>query len=184
MQLFARICNSWWRVLFLPVSALIAFLILLISAFLTVTQFDSDLPIYIFAMFPALIVVTGVCTVIAYVEWAYTHISSLKAMSELCCCIDSIKPEKVPGGEYSDFFRTRKPRLAETVAAKSVKYHVVAILQLYRRHKLFPVRPIRVEAGDFGHYIKIGAAAKLINDVLSYLIIILKLREFRLSEIS
>ena len=170
---------------FLPISSLVVFLVLLISAYLTVTQYDSGLPIYIFALFPALIVITSIATTIAYVEWAYIHISSLAAMSELCCSNDSAWPEKGSRGQFSNYFQTRVQIVVDSVTKKSVKrHHVVTILRLYKRHKLFPVRPIRMEAGDFGHYMKIGAAVKLISDVLSYLIIILRLREFRLSEIS
>ena len=52
-----------------------------------------------------------------------------------------------------------------------------------KRKGLYISRPLRVHAGDFGHHVKIGAGAKLISEVFTYLIILLRLRELRLSEL-
>ena len=109
-----------------------------------------------------------------WTEMGHIHVSSLTFVTLLCSS---------EGREES--FGMGKLVLARHSrgARRRHQFHVVNIMNWYNRHKLIPVKPTRAETGNFGHYIKIGAGAKLFSEVFAYLVLLLKLRELGLSRL-
>ena len=199
VALFTQLCNIWWKRYFLPAQSLVLFAFMLIPLYFSITSYDGHLPFYVYAVYPAIGVVTLSCTIVIYAQLAHVHIASfqiLKSLRASSNMADSCAHRterihlgakrsttkglnwKYPGGKKQVYIV--KTEIADV---GNRKISPAAYFYAPKRRGLYIARPSRVEVGDFGHYFKTGAASKIISEVFTYLVILLRLRELRLSDL-
>ena len=180
LELYGRVCNQWWRAYMIPSNTMGCFIFLLAPIYLALTSYDSDLPIYIYASFPAMGITTLCCTVCVNAEFALINIRSTEILKILCSSTPpSTARHQVNSRSSAQTSDPDQLFIVTQKHPKAAQYHGVTVFSMRTRHILYPMRPIRIELGTFGQYVKLGAGAKIISEVFTYLIILLRLRELR-----
>ena len=187
MALFAQLCNTWWRRYFMPAQSVVIFGCILVPLYFSITTYDSHLPFYIYGVYPTIGIVTLGCAVVVYAQLAHVYVCSIDVLKNLRTLSQGsgrepkmirrkLTPEpKRVNKDFMLIVRSVVPAGQERVPRRA------ATICTAKWRKLFASRPLRVEVGDFGHYVKVGAGSKVISEVFTYLIILLKLRELRRS---
>ena len=164
---------------------------MLIPLYISITSYDnSHLPFYIYAAYPAIGLVTLGLTIIVFAQLAHIHIASTEVLKSLCCNQSHVRAtfqNSIQRGGRRTLRAGTQDGLTtvgwNTARGKHRGPHIVRVFGLQKRHVLYPMRPLRVDTLESGQYIQIGAGSKLVSEVFTYLVLLLRLRELRLSEI-
>ena len=164
---------------------------MLIPLYISIISYDnSHLPSYIYAVYPAMGFVTLGFSIVVFAQLAHIHIASTEILKSLCCNqlhADSTYQHGIQRGERNTFRAGAQDGLMRvsrnTAWRKHRGPHVVTVFGFRKRHVLCPMRPLRVDTLESGQYIQVGAGSKLVSEVFTYLVLLLRLRELRLSEL-